>query len=521
VTEQKSKNEERAFDVIVIALALIMGIVVRYHFISGSEYPINDGGLFYKMTGDLIRNNFTLPAFSTYNQDQIPFAYPPLAFYLAGYSSSILNLDLLDVLRHLPCLISIVTILAFYLFAKEIVSSRFMAATSLYLFAMIPRSFEWFVMGGGITRSLGFFFCVLASRSIWRLYTRNDNRRDILSAIIFSGFTILSHPETGLFVAFTALMFFLFHRPTRRKFINSLIVAAGVLVLISPWFLNVYSNHGIQPFLGAGGTGQGLWFEFIVPLTQNYRFENVAFLSLISVLSIIGVFLNRGKETLLYAGMIMLGYTLFPRSGVNLLTMYLAILSAIGLRELILFIDRNNEIHHEREYPGTTRSRVLFSFVLIYTFMGAFTYKYSLGKNEIRMTTENFEVISWIESNVGRDELVMLIPPSGPDRFWPNDYFSEWMPALTDRKSVTTVQGSEWIPGKFKEKIEQYQNLRSCNKAGPICVEDWEAETKDQISFVLIDQIDNYPDLVNSFTVSSDYQLVYRSESLIIFKQEE
>ncbi len=61
-----------------------------------STFPtakVNDGGFFFSMTRDLEASNFRIPAFTTYNGGHIPFAYPPLGFYLAAI------LDRVDALR--------------------------------------------------------------------------------------------------------------------------------------------------------------------------------------------------------------------------------------------------------------------------------------------------------------------------------------------------------------------------------------------------------------------------------------
>jgi hypothetical protein len=68
----------------VILLATLVGTLIRSFFVLNSDFPLNDGGMFYTMIKDLQSAHFHLPAFTSYNQANIPFAYPPLPFYLAG-----------------------------------------------------------------------------------------------------------------------------------------------------------------------------------------------------------------------------------------------------------------------------------------------------------------------------------------------------------------------------------------------------------------------------------------------------
>jgi hypothetical protein len=62
------------------------------------------------MVEDLIASGFRLPIYTEYNQLNIPFAYPPLPFYLAGFVSRYLRVPLIEVIRWLPTLISLLLV---------------------------------------------------------------------------------------------------------------------------------------------------------------------------------------------------------------------------------------------------------------------------------------------------------------------------------------------------------------------------------------------------------------------------
>jgi hypothetical protein len=223
------------------------------------------------------------------------------------------------------------------------------------------------------------------------------------------------------------------------------------------------------------------------------------------------------------AGLIIFGYVLLPRSSGNLLTIFLALLASFGLIDILGLLEKKQqeEATSSNNYlPRTQSSRLFFGFVLIYVFIGAFTYKYTFDKTDTRLTTEDYRAISWIGSNTIENENILVYPPSGMYRFWWNDYLSEWLPALSDRKSVSTVQGYEWLPGMFDQKVLDYVKLRFCPEIGPVCVENWEKEIDYQIDYVLIQETQNNPDRVNSFIADLRYQLVFQGDSLVIFKKE-
>ena len=105
------KNNER--DIFFVALLTILGMAVRLSASLSASFPLNDGGLFYQMIVDLQNNNFILPVTTTYNFAEIPFAYPPFAFYVYGLLSTS-GLPLLKLMQFLPAIVTTLTIPTFY-----------------------------------------------------------------------------------------------------------------------------------------------------------------------------------------------------------------------------------------------------------------------------------------------------------------------------------------------------------------------------------------------------------------------
>ena len=519
--KKENLNEKKVFVIVLVFLAIILGSAARINFISGTGYPVNDGGLFYRMTSDLLNNNLSMPATTTYNQDQLPFAYPPVAFYLVAIIHLITKISLLDLYLYVPCTLSILTIPAFYYFAKGILKDQLLAAIALMFFAMVPRAFEWFVMGGGVTRSLGFLFAILALEAIWQLFSGNDSWLVVSKVIVFSAGTVLSHPETGIFVIYCAASFALFNGLNKNRVIKSLVVAAGVLLLASPWIIRIITTHGLDPFLGAGGTGHGIWFEVKNLLTLNFGFENGYFLSVYSIFALVAIIVRRDKLTYFLYGMLFVGYLLFPRSGVNILTIFISILAAIGLSELIMFSTES-----KKEQPSlidclaeSNKAKIVLSLTIIYIFVGAFSYKYINEKNIIRIDDEIIEMYDKIEGFSQPEDTIIFYPSNSDNRFWWNDFISEWFPALTERQSSTTVQGYEWVPDLFDKKVENYIQLRACMDIGPVCIKIWEENNADRVDYLIISETSRHADFVNSFLVDSDYNLIHEQADIMVFEK--
>ena len=77
----------------------MIGFAVRLASALQTQFPLNDGGLFYDMIVDLQGADYSLPIYATYNQAEIPFAYPPLAFYVTGLLADLLHVTVLDLVR--------------------------------------------------------------------------------------------------------------------------------------------------------------------------------------------------------------------------------------------------------------------------------------------------------------------------------------------------------------------------------------------------------------------------------------
>lgn len=521
--KMKSYDDEGFFFSTVILLALILGIVVRLQFVSGSKYPLNDGGLFYKMVEDLLANNLKLPQFTSYNLDNIPYAYPPLAFYVTAIIHLFTGLSLLSLFKIIPVLINILTLPAFYFFSRTVTGDRILASLSLLFFALVPRAFEWFVMGGGISRSFGFLFAILALKEIWELFSTESNWKIITRAVLFSSATVLSHPEIALFVIYASIMFFFYHRPNLVNVKYSLLIGLGVLVVTAPWTYSVYNYHNLEPFISAGGSGHKSWFEIINLITLNFGFENGYFLTFYGVLALIALFIKRERLVYFLYAFLVLGYIVFPRGGDNLLTIPVSILAAYGLGVLIN-ISSDSQAESGEIYKSLDQNRmpkVVFAFVVMYLFLGAYTYKYIFGKNQLRLSDEIIQTYQWLDEHANPDDVIMIYPTAEGNRFWWNDYVAEWFPALTSKRSVTTVQGYEWIPSQFDKKINSYSQLRSCGDIGPECVLAWEIQNQMDIDYLVLDQITKHPDLVNSYFMDSRYTVVYQNAPMIIFEKME
>ncbi|MDQ3701754.1 MAG: hypothetical protein M3442_12660 [Chloroflexota bacterium] len=496
--EQREANERLLLQVAVVA-AVALGVVIRAVYVLSEDFPLNDGGLFYAMVRDLQAARYQLPAFTSYNEAGIPFAYPPLGFYAAGLLADLTGLSLVTVFHLLPLVATSLTVVAFFFLARAMLSSRIAVVVAVCAFALIPRSFIWLLMGGGVTRSFGLLFAILALHQVYLLYTRPDWRTQ-LRATLFAALTVLSHLETGAFLAFSIAVFFLACGRHRRGVISSVLLAAGTVLLTAPWWATVVLRHGIEPFVAAGATGGSVftggyirWFLLITVARFGLGFTGEPLFPVIGVLAVLGglTSLVRGQWLLpaWWAAIILLDERAFP----TYTTLPIALLVGIGVADLLLPALRRLGAQtppapHVPHWAPQWVPALVLVLLLCYATVAALTRDRRLG-------SETWYMVSLSKDERAAMRLVADAPPHS-SRFlvitgaaWPTDKTSEWFPALTRQMSVVTAQGYEWLPGGvFEQRADAYAEAQACAQQDVSCLERWAAKTGTAFTYIYVPQ---------------------------------
>ena len=413
------------------------------------DFPLNDGGLFYAMVRDIQRAHYHLPAFTSYNGAHIPLRLLAVRV-LSRRRAERSRACLLTLFRILPFAASTACILAFYLLAREMLQSRAALSAALIAFAIVPRGFVWLLMGGGLTRSFGYLFALLALHQIWLLYTRRSLRYVPL-ATIFSALTVLSHLGTAPFVAFSALLFLLFRGRHREGVLGSVLIGAGALVLTAPWWATVISMHGIGPFLAARATGGSIFSDVAARHGSMLGVSCDSSLAtpardfpVIWILALLGVVWCVRERRLLvlpvWWAMILL---LDTRAGSTYAAAPVAMLAGLAAVHLIwpllaprAHADRWSAIAAAdscwRQRAGARLGRRVGDRSIIVRNESAYSPR---SRRRSRRHA--------VDGGAHRFLARVLVLTSSP---WQIDKVSEWFPVLASRTSVATVQGSEWLP---------------------------------------------------------------------------
>ena len=437
---------------------MALGAALRLSYVLQSDFPLNDGGLFYLMTRELQQAHYRLPAYTAYNGAGLPFAYPPLGFYLAGLAAGLSGWPLLTVMRFLPFLFTALALPAFYGLSRALLGSRQQALLALAAFALLPGAFAWPLMGGGVTRAPGLFFATLALWQAYRLYTRGA-RRYLLTTTLCAAGAVLSHPAMAWLTAFSGALLFLTYGRSRRGLAHSLAAAVGTALLTAPWWGAVVARYGPGPFMAAGGAPESPLAGLYALLTL--RLSGEAGFPLLAGLALLGMAACLARRRYWLPVWLVAVLLLDPRTAVTTSALPLALLAGVGVSEQLLPALAGDRLRAPRALAP-----LALGFILLYALIGTLTGQQPLLSG---LGPGEREAMQWVAANTPPGSTFLVLTG---DRAWGADRSSEWFPVLAQRVSVATVQGSEWSPG-FSARTARYTALQKCAGQGAGSLEQW------------------------------------------------
>ncbi len=509
-----------------VSIPVFAGLLVRAIPVLTANFPLNDGGLFYTMTRDLQHADFLLPATTSYNGLGIPFAYPPLAFYLAGLLSSIPGLGLLDLFRFLPLIISTLTIPIVYLLARELLSSRFQALLATWAFALLPRAFDWSIAGGGVTRSLGMLLATLAILEGARFYRTSQVRHGIQMAVC-AALAVLSHPGSALFTGISLALLYLALGRTRRSLRDSVLLGALAVALTSPWWLTVISAHGLDPFLSGGQSSTDLQASF--QHLATFTFTDEPYSTFLAVVGLVGLLHQVARGRYLLPAWVVVVFAIDPRSA-SAVMLPLAMLIAVAVDEVLLAAPARASAGSGIDplWPtGVLRDRFgrwMLVVGLMLGLFGAVKASGTIASPLHALAEPNRDAMAWIHDHVPPTAEFLVV--SGSD--WFVDADAEWFPVLTGHHSLNTVQGYEWL-GRYSwiQQAIRNNDLQECTFGTPDCLEKWTQKWHASAAWIYVPVStietlsptgDCCAGLRASLTASGDYVIVYSGPGGTVFR---
>lgn len=512
MTANKKSLTHTEWITLILGAVLLFGIILRFSPGLQAGFPLNDGGMFLSMIRDLRTSHYLLPAVTSYNNLDIPYAYPPFGFYFARLLSDIFNLSEITLLRWLPPIVNTLSIMAFYALASLLLDSRRRGAVAAIFYALTPGASAWFIMGGGLTRSFGSLFMLL---SLWWVYClfRNGGKLELALSVLFCSLTVLSHPEVGIHTAASCFLLWLFYGRTRRTTLHAFFVALATLLLSAPWWGCVLSYHGLAPFLSALHTGN--YNISIGRALFSAIIANQTVVPILGIARMVGILCGLWKRKYFLVAWIVLPYLVEPRSAPSIafypFCMLMAFTLADALPALVDYLRKGNSPSRKPAFNerGWLNSTLLL--VMVYLFVESSLFGFRLINTSLSIADRDAMV--WIQQNTPlQSRFLPITGVQSPEI----DPFAEWFPALTERRSQATIQGFEWLLGsKFYERYGDFAEVQTCKT--PACIAQWSARTGLDYQYLVIQKSGVDKMLIALLDKANEYEVVYSTNEISIY----
>lgn len=490
-----------------ITVAILIGALVRVAPIVGAGSVVGDGGLILAFVDDIQSAGLGLPATASYNELGIPFVYPPLALWLAAALGAATGAETLDVLTWIPMVVSVLVLIAFaWLSARLLPPAAAVAAT--FAFALMPSAYGWLVAGGGLTRGAGLLFALLAAAvAVGPGGAAPSVRRAVLTGV-FLGLAGLAHPQ-GLVFGALACGVLTIQRPFADWGRHTAIAVAATIVVLVPWLAWVVVTSGLAAILSAGSR--------LEPVTGligllNLRFSGALFMDLVTVAAIAGLFIQVLRRQWRVPVLLLLISLVGAGGGEFLAATPWALLAGAGVEAVgqLLRSGVSGETRMGRRAVAATAAVALFLSLI-----GALGSVVDSSSKLHPLGGETIAAMRWLAEE-GPDGPV-LVPTS---EVWGFDDVGEWLPAIAERRSIGTVQGSEWLGSDgFDAQLATHESILSCAGSTAAC---YRALAPDAVLFIpkgrlagLFSPSDCCPALRETLAADG-YEIIYDGEGATI-----
>lgn len=503
-----------------LAMAIGTGLFVHFVYLITHPYPAYGAGLYLQIAEEISAHGYALPErIPLYTDDGVPFAYPPLMYYVSAVIMDMTGVDPITLSRLLPGFVTVLYLIPFYYLAREILESTPQAGFATIVLAVTPPVLQWHLSAGGVVRAPAFLFALTGAYTGIKLFKTSNMRWVIPSTVLF-GMTILTHPVYTVFFGTTYLLMFACFSRTPRGLVYGAFVAGGGILLASPWWLQIIATHGADIFTAASGTHSGLGGgvgrfldQFVYPLEPELP-------AIFFVGSFAGtVYLIRKRRFFLPLWLVAAAFMLgklrfqFPAG---------AMMLSILVFEVI--VPRIRYLSAKTRYSRSAPLVVVMVIALIISSVGVSYAAGGLNSNFDSSTQPAFmddddkAAMEWIQENTVSDSEFVVLGD-----------VAEWFPLMTDRAILVGPWGVEWEGHEnYRHHLSLYKRLSRC--PGKACLTKKMVANDVDPNYIYVPKnhytvrgIDQYqkPWMREQMVDSDRYKLIYENEGAMVFRIEE
>jgi hypothetical protein len=251
-------------------------------------------------------------------------------------------------------------------------------------------------------------------------------------------------------------------------------------------------DHGTAPFLASLHAGVS-WRD---PIFLLLRFDATAepLFALAAGLGLLGMFACVARRQFLLPAWVVAAALFDPRAFPTSAAIPIALLAAISVHDVLLpLVAQRSPLSLASCGAARTRSAgsaapawlaaAAFTLGICYITLSALVNSPTLLTG---MKSDERDAMQWAATNTPPDSRFAVVSGDG----WSYDRTSEWFPELAARKSIATVQGTEWLSGgAFAKQHANYVALQDCANLTADCLDRWALTSNEQFDYVYITKI--------------------------------
>ncbi len=499
-----------------LALILLISAFAGFLFLSklASPYPNGYAGLYTLMAERIAANGFVTPAtIPLYGPGGIPFAYPPLAFYLMAAITTFIKVQPFDYLRFAPALFYLLSLLPMYALSRAITASPRQALLATFLMGTSAGIIAYHYGADGMARGLALLWMLWALVFAQRAFEESSWLSAALAAL-FLALTILTHLSYAVAGAVSIGVFALFVRGAGlpRRMLMTAAIGVGSALGAMAWWLPLIQRLGVQTLLNALNTHGNLnaldpaGVLFQLRLVFFPRYELAGFM-LAVVAGLVLQIVTKKAFLPVWAMVIALAC---GSEGQRFVALVGAMLAACALAWAYV------KITHLRALPrpAARLTGAVYWVVLLALFFLARGNPFALDRASLEVFFSGAADLSgWFQANTPAQASYLLL--SG------DDWQQEWLPYLLKRTSAIGPFGAEWTGG-YPRQLALYNHiLVDCSAVSLDCVLSGlqKAELKPDL---LVTRVDPAPGSMDSaLSRDAQYQRVYANASFDVWRESE
>lgn len=417
----------------------LVSLVFLFYNAARFEMPLGFSGMYTLMAEQISGNHYLLPQTTPfYGPGGVPFAYPPLGFYVMAFATDLFDVSFITYLRFMPPLFSLLSLAPLFLLVERMTASYWAAFFSTAFLLFSPTLYYNHTWSAGMARGLAIFLMLSGFYYFYRAL-EEENRLFAVLTGIFLALTSLTHLFYGLFFALWVACWGMAELRVKTLKTTALPFFAGGLIGV-PWLYLMIARYEMQVF------------QYAFSSHDNAAFLDVFWQAgaLLGWLS--GKFAGVPIPRIGYAlSGLAVNYMISERRfGVPavLLAMTLA-LSPEGDRFLVLVIAVLIGVSFVAGmdwFKSKWLQSALIGCILVAVFQMA-----GYGLNEVISSVpilhrNAFDVADYVEENV---------PESSRYLFVAGQAEAEWFPYVLKREPFVSKWGSEWLGTYDEQRVLQ------------------------------------------------------------------